>query len=303
MRPPPRRRAVHSPRARHGPGRGGLRRRRAIERRAVRRGSAPRRSSRLRVDRAHVRAGEVTREAGQRARASRIAAGDTSMPVTTTPAARARPRTALAARQVEHASRPQPEPLDEPLDLLPDDDDTPRARSWDWSRCSWSIRSLNAGSPHGRSVVVGAQARRGSRLVSAASDSCPCRCHEDAGPGSLRVRFHRGPRLRRRTAASFARARRAARSRRRAGGPAKRSAASSTVGSSARSPTVLRKTPGCPSTNQTAESMSSCRVSGSYQVPAVRSAEPQGPRVIALIVCTATPRSPHTRTSSAKSGP
>ncbi len=45
-----------------------------------------------------------------------------------------------------------------------------------------------------------------------------------------------------------------------------RLAASSTFGSSVTSPTVFRKTPGRPSTQCTARSMSSCSCSGSYQV-------------------------------------
>ena len=72
-----------------------------------------------------------------------------------------------------------------------------------------------------------------------------------------------------------------------------RLAASSTFGSNVTSPTVFRKTPGRPSTQCTARSMSSCSRSGSYQVELVYSRPSQGASVIALIVCIATPRSAH----------
>ena len=60
------------------------------------------------------------------------------------------------------------------------------------------------------------------------------------------------------------------------GRPANRSAASNTLASRATSPGVLRKTPSRPSTQCTATSMSSCSVSGSYQVALTRSRPFQG---------------------------
>ena len=63
-------------------------------------------------------------------------------------------------------------------------------------------------------------------------------------------------------------------------------AASRTRGSNSTSPTVLRKTSGCPSTQCTARSTSTCSRSGSYQVEAVRSRPFHGARLMLLIVWT-----------------
>ena len=85
------------------------------------------------------------------------------------------------------------------------------------------------------------------------------------------------------------------------GRSAKLSAASSTLGRMWMSPTVLRKTPGRPSTQLTAVSIAPWSVSGSYQVAAVWSLSPQGARVIDLIVYMATLRSAQTSASASKS--